>query len=183
MSREQLGDDAISAREAVAGPEAGAPSPAESAGRERPEGGEAGADEEAPLGRFWEAIRRMPRYAQLIAGLASDPRVPKSAKAALALGGAYAVSPIDLVPGIIPVAGQLDDLYVVLRAIRRAVYTSPHEVATEHLQRSGVTIADLEGDLQTVADTARWLVVRGAKTGGRLARLGARRLRDVMRRG
>src|SRR3954470_3547948 len=88
-----------------------------------------------PPDRFWAAVRHMPAYLHLAANLARDSRVPKSAKVALAVGGVYAISPVDLVPGIIPVAGQLDDLVVVLFAIRTAVRACSPEMATLHLER------------------------------------------------
>src|SRR5690606_11747919 len=71
-------------------------------------------DAHVDLAPVWALIKRLPAYMRLSANLARDPRVPKTAKASLALGGIYVVSPVDLIPGIIPVAGQLDDLYVLL---------------------------------------------------------------------
>src|SRR5215216_4951978 len=82
--------------------------------------------------RFWAAVRRFPRYVFLGTNLVRDDRVPARVKATLLVGGAYAISPIDLVPGIIPVAGQLDDLAVVLLALRTAIRACPPEVAAEH---------------------------------------------------
>ena len=61
--------------------------------------------------------------------LLGDRRVPRSAKATLALVVPYLLSPIDLIPDFIPVLGQLDDAlivvvvfgYVARRAGRRVV--------------------------------------------------------------
>ncbi len=138
--------------------------------------------EGTPLPAFWAAIKRMPRYARLSAGLARDGQVPRRAKAALAGGGAYAFSPIDLVPGVIPVAGQLDDLFVVMTAVQYAVNASPPEVAAEHLERAGLTREDLDSDMAAVRATIRWLVQRGAKTGGNLASAGLRKAQALWRR-
>src|SRR5688572_14746864 len=77
------------------------------------------------MDRFWAAVRRLPRYIFLGTNLVRDDRVPARVKAMLAVGGVYAISPIDLVPGIIPVAGQLDDLVVVLVALRAAIRACP----------------------------------------------------------
>ena len=134
-----------------------------------------------PLEAFWTTVKRMPRYAPLIAGLVKDDRIPKSAKAGLVVGGAYAVSPIDLVPGIIPVIGQLDDLFVLLMAVRHAVRAAPPGVAEVHLSKAGISEAEIETDLATVKATARWLVIRGARAGGQAAMSGARRLRSIVR--
>lgn len=137
--------------------------------------------EGTPLPEFWAALKRMPRYARLSAGLARDNRVPRRAKVALAAGGAYAVSPIDLVPGIIPVAGQLDDLFVVMTAVQHAVNASPPEVAAEHLERAGLTKAELDADMDAVRRTIRWLVARGAKASGKMAAAGMRKVQALLR--
>lgn len=126
------------------------------------------------MARFWEALKRLPAYIRLAAGLAKDPEVPNKAKGVLAVGGGYAVSPIDLVPGVIPVAGQLDDLYVMLTALSRALKMTPDEVATRHLAAAGVSQSDIDNDLQAVRDLVRAAVkkslVYGGKALGRFSR-------------
>ena len=139
--------------------------------------------EGTPLPEFWAAIKRMPRYARLSAGLARDGQVPRRAKLALAAGGGYAVSPIDLVPGVIPVAGQLDDLFVVMTAVQYAVNASPPDVAAEQLERAGLTQAELDADTEAVRATIRWLVKRGAKIGGSAAASGLRKVQVLFRSG
>lgn len=74
----------------------------------------------------------LPDCAVLLKRLATDPRVPRRAKLALVLAGAYVAFPIDLVPDFIPVAGQLDDAIVVALALRTALKTVDPEVLTEH---------------------------------------------------
>lgn len=131
------------------------------------------------LERFWAAVRRIPRYAFLGTQLVRDDRVPKKVKATIAVGGAYVISPIDLVPGLIPVAGQLDDLVVLLVALRRALRSCPPEVAEEHLQRAGLTMDDFDTDLKAVKDTAIWLARKGIRATGRVAAKGGRKLRQL----
>lgn len=137
----------------------------------------------SPLPAFWDAVKRLPRYARVAAALMKDPAVPKKAKVMLGVGGAYTVSPIDFVPGFIPVAGQLDDVYVLLRALRMALHATPAEIAAGHLHAAGLTMANVEQDLKTVEETVRWLVAQGAKKGGRLAARGYRQLRTGFQRG
>ena len=132
--------------------------------------------------RFWAAVRRLPRYIFLGTNLVRDDRVPKRVKATIAVGGIYAISPIDLVPGIIPIAGQLDDLVVLLVTLRQAVRACPPEVAAEHLQRAGLTEADFATDLRAVRDTTVWLAQKGLRATGRMAVRGGRRLRALLTR-
>ncbi|MDP9368049.1 MAG: YkvA family protein [Chloroflexota bacterium] len=156
-------------------------------GQARPEG-RAGASkvkgtiDDPVLEGFWAALRRLPRYVRLAAHLAGDPRVPKQAKTALVVGGAYTVSPVDLVPGIIPVAGQLDDLFVLLFAVRQALRSCPPGVAEEHLNRVKLTPKDLDDDVAAVRGTARWLAGKALRTGGRLAAEAGRLLWAAVRR-
>ncbi len=139
-----------------------------------------GPDLNPVMERFWAAVRRLPRYVFLGTNLVRDDRVPKKVKATIAAGGAYAISPIDLVPGIIPVAGQLDDLVVLLLSLRRAIRACPPEVAEEHLRRAGLTETDFETDLRAVRDTAVWLAQKGIRATSKIAARGARRLRALL---
>jgi uncharacterized membrane protein YkvA (DUF1232 family) len=119
------------------------------------------------LADFWETVKRLPAYARLVGTMARDDRVPWSARAMLVAGGAYLVSPLDAVPGIIPVAGQLDDMYVVLTALRQALRMTPDEVGAEYLERYGLDIGTIDGDLATIRTLVRVGVVHGARWGAR----------------
>lgn len=139
------------------------------------------------LADFWETVKRLPAYARLVATMARDDRVPWRSRALLVAGGAYLVSPLDLVPGIVPVAGQLDDLYVMLTALRQALRMAPDAVGTEYLSRYGLDIDTIDGDLATIRTLVRVGVVHGARwsmrqvdragrwVGGRLARARSKR--------
>ena len=123
---------------------------------------------------MWRVIRRLPKYARLSAAIARDPRAPRSAKTILAVGGLYLVSPIDFVPGIIPVAGQLDDLYVMLTALQQAIRTSPDDAIDEHLATVDLDRADIDDDLAAIRDFVRrgvlWSLYKGGQVLGRGAR-------------
>ena len=119
------------------------------------------------LGEFWIGVKRLPAYVKMAASMARDERIPKKSKALLVTGGAYAVSPIDLVPGLIPVAGQLDDLYVILKAIQQAVRLSPKDVADEHLAKYEITREDIEHDLASVRTLVKEAAIVTAKFGMR----------------
>src|SRR6187549_4162311 len=66
-------------------------------------------------------IRRLPSYGKLALALARHPRLSRVRRAAVVAAAAYVFSPIDLIPGIIPVVGQLDDILVAITAIRFAL--------------------------------------------------------------
>lgn len=122
--------------------------------------------------RFMISVRRLPRYGRLATNMLRDDRVPLEARTALVAGAAYVISPVDLIPGFIPVLGQLDDLLVALLGIRFALAQAPVEVRTEHLERAGLRDEDFADDLRTVRDTSVFLL----KSGGRRVASGVRRV-------
>ena len=79
-----------------------------------------------------EFVLLAPRLAKLVWRLSRDPRVPARAKAATFLLGGYLVSPIDILPDVIPGIGQLDDLVVAALALDMILNRVPEEVVLEH---------------------------------------------------
>lgn len=116
------------------------------------------------------AFKRLPRYARLAWLLARDPDVPPASKALLAGGILYSVSPIDLVPGFIPVVGQLDDLLVLLSTLNRALKVLGPERTALLLQDAGISEAELAADRDAVAQALRV----AAREAWRLGKAGAR---------
>jgi uncharacterized membrane protein YkvA (DUF1232 family) len=139
--------------------------------------------EERLQDRLKESLRRSPRYARLVANMVRDDRVPMKARAALVAGGAYMVSPIDLIPGIIPVLGQIDDLVAIMLAISTATKMCPPELVDEHLDAVNLTHADMDRDADTARVAGRWAARRGIN----LVKSGAERTAeftvDMTRRG
>ena len=119
-------------------------------------------------------IGRLPRYLVLGRELLRDPRVPRRRKAALAGGIAYVASPIDLVPGIIPVAGQLDDLAALLLSLRYALRGCPAEARAEHLRTARLEPADLDRDMAAVRTAGGWIAGRAAQGTVRLGKASVR---------
>jgi uncharacterized membrane protein YkvA (DUF1232 family) len=114
-------------------------------------------------------VRRLPGYARLAWALAHDPRVSRARRLAVLAGAAYVISPIDLVPGFIPVAGQLDDLLVGLTAIRIGLDGLRPEFRAERLSSVGLSQSDLDHDIQTTKAVAIWIGRSGMRVGRRVA--------------
>lgn len=74
----------------------------------------------------------LPQFVKLVARLSRDPRVPARAKRVAAALAAYAVSPVDLIPDVIPVVGLADDLLAVAVALAVLIEAAPDEVVAEH---------------------------------------------------
>jgi uncharacterized membrane protein YkvA (DUF1232 family) len=138
-------------------------------------------DRPFPRDEFATLVRRIPRYARLAWALARDPRLSRTRRAAVLAGAAYLVSPIDLVPGVIPIAGQLDDLAVALAAIRFALDGLRPEVRAERLAAAGLRHEDVAADLRTTGAIAAWLGRAALRIAGRAASGLARAASRVLR--
>lgn len=77
-------------------------------------------------------VRFVPDCAVLLRRLLADPRVPRRHKVLLGALLAYLVSPLDLVPDVIPVVGQLDDAIVIGLTLRVVVRGAGVDVVREH---------------------------------------------------
>jgi uncharacterized membrane protein YkvA (DUF1232 family) len=58
-------------------------------------------------------LRALPDVARLIARLVSDPVLPRGVKIALAAAAVYLLSPLDLLPDLVPILGYLDDALLI----------------------------------------------------------------------
>lgn len=115
-------------------------------------------------------VRRLPAYSRLAASLVREPALGPGHKALLIGGVAYLLSPLDLIPGFMPVLGQLDDLAVALWALQRALRAAPAGVADRHLGACGLTWSLLDDDLARVGRSGRLLVRAGLSLGQRALR-------------
>lgn len=67
------------------------------------------------------ALRLLPDLVRLIRRLAADPTLPRGVRIRLLLLVGYLLSPIDLIPDVIPVLGYADDAIIVAIALRSVV--------------------------------------------------------------
>jgi uncharacterized membrane protein YkvA (DUF1232 family) len=131
-------------------------------------------DDPFPSEAFGALLKRVPRYGRLALALGGDPSIAKARRAAVLAGAAYLISPIDLVPGIIPVLGQLDDLLVVMLALKVALDGLEPARRRRHLVAVGLTEDDLAADVRTIGSTTAWVGRRGVRIGAHAAAVGAR---------
>lgn len=102
------------------------------------------------LAAAFDAVRKLPTYVRLAWGLLRDPRVPGEQKLILAGIAGYLVMPLDILPDLIPVFGQLDDLAVILLGLRWFITSAPQEVVADHLARIARNEDDLRRDIDQV---------------------------------
>ncbi len=124
-----------------------------------------------PRERFFDLVGRLPRYLRLAWGLAGEPRLSTAARAGVVAAAAYLASPIDAIPGVIPVVGQIDDIAVALFALRAALRSLDPATRERQLAAAGLASDALDRDLGTLGLTAAWLARRGFVIGRRLASL------------
>lgn len=131
-------------------------------------------DDPFPRERVAAMLRRLPAYLRLAWRLAREPLLNRARRAAVVAAAGYLASPVDLVPGVIPVLGQLDDVAVALAAIRLALSGLRPDRRRYHLEAVGLADADLTADLRTTGATAAWLLRAAARTTARAAKVGGR---------
>jgi uncharacterized membrane protein YkvA (DUF1232 family) len=131
-------------------------------------------DDPFPREAFGALLRRLPAYGRLAWRLGRDPLLSRARRAAVVGAAGYLASPIDLVPGIIPLLGQLDDIAVVLMALRFALDGLDPTRRRAHLAAAGLTDADLATDFRALGSTGAWVGRAGARIGGRVVKSGAR---------
>jgi uncharacterized membrane protein YkvA (DUF1232 family) len=79
-----------------------------------------------------ELVTLIPNLAVLFRGLLRDPRVPRRSKLWLWFALAWIVSPVDLIPEFIPVAGPLDDAIVAALVLRYVFRHTDPAVLVDH---------------------------------------------------
>lgn len=77
------------------------------------------------------ALRELAQNGRLALRLLGDGRVPRALKAIPILALVYLISPIDLIPDAIPLLTQIDDLAIILIALKLFIDMAPSEVVAE----------------------------------------------------
>jgi uncharacterized membrane protein YkvA (DUF1232 family) len=88
-----------------------------------------------------DVARFIPDCIVFVRRLVGDPRVPRRHKLLLGAVAGYLAFPLDLVPDFIPVAGHVDDVLVVVLALRVVLRASRSELLREHWPGPGSSLA------------------------------------------
>jgi len=108
-------------------------------------------------------IKRLPIYSKLIYKLYKEPNTTKMQKAQLLTVFGYLISPVELVPGIIPVAWQLDDIIIALLVLRRVLKSCDEDFAKNLLGMYNLSFETLDEDIKLSKTMAKNILVGTVK--------------------
>lgn len=83
----------------------------------------------------------LPNMVKLLGKLLADKRVPITEKALFAAAIVYVIMPLDLIPDVFPVIGQVDDLYLVALVLLRLLNRTDEAVVRENWSGGGDIIS------------------------------------------
>lgn len=89
-------------------------------------------------------ILELPRFLRLLWGLMTDPRVARLDKFLVAGAIAYIATPADMIPDIIPFLGEVDDVFLLVLALRRLLRNAGHAVLLSHWSGDPERLRDLK---------------------------------------
>lgn len=110
---------------------------------------------------IFSVIGKLPQYSKLLVRLYKSGGIRRRHKVLLSMGIAYSLSPIELIPGIIPVAGQLDNLLVMLRCLEKVIEGTDVKITGKYLEESGISIEEIKEDIRITRGTLK-AIGRGA---------------------
>jgi uncharacterized membrane protein YkvA (DUF1232 family) len=79
-----------------------------------------------------EGVRHIPAYLRLLGGLLFDSRVATLDKVLVVGAIVFVLSPADIIPNMIPVLGELDDLFILTLALQHLVAHADEQVLRDH---------------------------------------------------
>ncbi|MEO7965116.1 MAG: YkvA family protein [Gemmatimonadaceae bacterium] len=78
------------------------------------------------------SIRQIPDYLRLLFGMIRDSRVSAIDRALVVGAILYVISPLDVIPDMIPFFGQVDDVFLVVLTLTRLFERARREVILDH---------------------------------------------------
>jgi uncharacterized membrane protein YkvA (DUF1232 family) len=118
-----------------------------------------------PWFAFWKQKATILKRELTTLGLAfADARTPWYAKGLLIVVLGYALSPLDLIPDVIPILGLLDDLLLLPIGIALVLRLLPPDVLADCRRRAqeGVSIPTHWRCWSTIVIVGSWLILAGA---------------------
>lgn len=100
-------------------------------------------------GKWMEYVLAAPDLFYLLVRLSLDGRVPFQQKVQLGLVVAYFISPIDLIPDFVPVAGMLDDIALAAYVLNGMLTDVDPAVVREHWAGEGDILQLIQRILST----------------------------------
>jgi len=93
-------------------------------------------------------LAELVRSARLVGRLVKDPRVAMVTKLVIpGLVGAYLLWPADLLPDVLPLVGQIDDLALLALGVKLFLELCPPEIVQQHrADLAGRATGDHHGD-------------------------------------
>jgi uncharacterized membrane protein YkvA (DUF1232 family) len=88
-------------------------------------------------------IAELPRFLRLLGGLMTDPRVAMLDKVLVVGAIAYIITPLDFIPDFIPFLGEVDDLFLLMMALRRLMQNAGRPVLLRHWTGDPEVLRDL----------------------------------------
>jgi len=101
-----------------------------------------------------EALLLIPNFLKLLYRLFKDGRVPVAEKALLVGAIVYVVSPLDLIPDVLPFIGEVDDLYLVALTVIRLLNRAPDVAIRDHWDGRG----DITGVVHKIVTAAQYIL-------------------------
>lgn len=92
------------------------------------------------------AISELPNFLRLLYGLMTDSRVAPVDKLLVAGAIGYVVMPMDFIPDFIPFIGEVDDVFVLMLALRRLMQNAGRTVLLDHWMGDPDELAELKLD-------------------------------------
>ncbi len=85
---------------------------------------------------WFRLLSQAPAFLRLVWGVFADRRVGVLPRLVLLAAAAYVALPADIVPDLAPVLGQMDDLTLLVLAVRSFLALAPQAVVEEHRARA-----------------------------------------------
>lgn len=77
-------------------------------------------------------IRRIPDYLRLLFSTMRDARVSRLDRGLVLAAIVYVLSPIDVIPDVVPFFGQVDDVFLIVTTLTRLFERAPQRVLLSH---------------------------------------------------